>query len=81
MWSSKNRTKVCEWMGYAVGDLRTSLGHGEVWIGVPVQCYMECNRNTAFSSLFHNGWKTNLIMLGKKVSTLNHLRLYTKGCD
>ena len=20
-----------------------SLGHGEVWIGVLVQCYMECN--------------------------------------
>ena len=28
--SSKNRTKVCGWMGYGVGDLRTSLGHGEV---------------------------------------------------
>ena len=39
MWSSKNRTKVCEWMGYVVGDLRTSSGHGEVWIGVPVRCY------------------------------------------
>ena len=25
MWSSKNRTKVCGWMGYTVGDLRTSL--------------------------------------------------------
>ena len=43
MQSSKNRTKVCGWMGYAVGDLRTSLGHGDVWIGVLVQCYMECN--------------------------------------
>ena len=41
--SSENRTKVCGWMGYAVGDLRTSLGHGEVWIGVLVQCYTECN--------------------------------------
>ena len=30
MWSSKNRTKVCGWMGYAVGDLGTSSGHGEV---------------------------------------------------
>ena len=38
-WSSKNRTKVCGWMGYVVGDLRTSLGYGEVWIGVPVWCY------------------------------------------
>ena len=45
-WSSKNRTKVCGWMGYAVGDLRTSSGHGEVWIGVPMWCYMECNRST-----------------------------------
>ena len=43
MWSSKNRTRVCGWMGYVVGDLRTSSGHGEVWIGVPVQCYTECN--------------------------------------
>ena len=42
-WSSKNRTKVCGWMGYVVGDLRRSLGHGEVWIGVPVRCYTECN--------------------------------------
>ena len=42
-WSSENRTKVCGWMGYAVGDLRTSLGPGEVWIGVLVRCYMECN--------------------------------------
>ena len=30
-------------MGYAVGDLGTSLGHGEVWIGVSVWCYTECN--------------------------------------
>ena len=43
MRSSENRTKVCGWMGYVAGDLRTSSGHGEVWIGVPVQCYMECN--------------------------------------
>ena len=42
-WSSENRTKVCRWMGYMVGDIRTHLGHGEVWIGVPVQCYTLCN--------------------------------------
>ena len=43
-WSvAENRTKVCGWMGYTVEDLRTSLGHGDAWIGVPVQCYMECN--------------------------------------
>ena len=41
--SSKNRIEVCGWMGHVIGDLRVSLGHGEVWIGVPVQCYMECN--------------------------------------
>ena len=41
--SSKSRTKVCGWMGYTVGDLRASLGHGEVWIGVPVWCYTECS--------------------------------------
>ena len=53
-WSFENRTKVCGWMGYTVGDLRTSLGHGEVWIGVPVQCYMECNKISlhAFLSCF-----------------------------
>ena len=43
MQSFKNGTKVCGWMGYAVGDLRTSSGHGDMWIGVPVRCYMECN--------------------------------------
>ena len=32
-------------MGYVVGGLGTSLGHGEVWIGVPVWCYTECNTN------------------------------------
>ena len=41
--SSENRTKVCGWMGYMVGGLGTIWGHGEVWIGVPVQCYTECN--------------------------------------
>ena len=41
--SSKNRTKVCGWMGYTVGGLGASLGHGEVWVRVLVQCYMECN--------------------------------------
>ena len=47
-WSSENRTKVCEWMGYVVGGLGTSLGHGEVWIGVLVRCYTECNNVAAF---------------------------------
>ena len=37
-------------MGYAVGDLRMSLGHGDVWIGVPVRCYMECNIQDASGS-------------------------------
>ena len=46
MRSSKNGTKVCGWMGYTVEGLRTSLGHGDMWIGVPVQCYMECNTLT-----------------------------------
>ena len=41
--SSKNRTKVCGWMGYVVGDLRTSSGCGDMWIRVPVWCYTECN--------------------------------------
>ena len=33
-----------------VGDLRTSSGCGEVWIGVPVQCYMECNIQVDFQT-------------------------------
>ena len=45
-WSSENRTRVCGWMRYAVGDLRTSSGHGEVWIRVLVRSYAECNTNT-----------------------------------
>ena len=48
-WSSKNRTRVCGWMGYTVGDLRTSSGCGEVWIGVPVRCYTECNMTTVYT--------------------------------
>ena len=44
MRSSENRTKVCGWMGYVVGGLGTSSGHGEVWIGVPVRCYTECDK-------------------------------------
>ena len=40
----KTETKVCGWMGYMVEDFRTSLGHGDAWIGVPVWCYTECNK-------------------------------------
>ena len=25
-------------------EIRTSLDHRDAWIGVPVQCYMECNK-------------------------------------
>ena len=39
----KTETKVCGGRGYAVGDLRMSLGCGDTWIGVPVRCYMKCN--------------------------------------
>ena len=39
----RTELRHCGWMGYVVGDLGTSSGHGEVLIGVPVQCYMECN--------------------------------------
>ena len=28
--------------------LGTSLGHGEVWIGVPVRCYTPCNTESVF---------------------------------
>ena len=39
----KTETKVCGGTRYGVEDFRTSLGHGDAWIGVPVWCYMECN--------------------------------------
>ena len=48
MQSSENRTKVCGWMGYTVGDLRMSSGHGDAWIGVLVWCYTECNKSPVF---------------------------------
>ena len=38
-------------MGYAVGDFRTSLGHGDAWIRVPVWCYMECNNSLISTAL------------------------------
>ena len=40
----ETETKVCGGTGYAVEDCRLSLGRGDAWTGVPVQCYMECNR-------------------------------------
>ena len=39
----ETETKVCGRAGYAVDDFRISLGHGDAWIRVPVQCYTECN--------------------------------------
>ena len=51
MQSSENRTKVCGWMGYAVGDLRMSSGYRYMWIGVLVWCYMECNSSVLTKSL------------------------------
>ena len=48
----KMETKVCGGTGYVVEDFRTSLGHGDAWIGVLVRCYMECNRVTFFESSF-----------------------------
>ena len=43
IWSSENRIKVLriEWI-HSKG-LGTNLGQGEVWIGVLVRCYTECN--------------------------------------
>ena len=40
----KTETKVCGGAGYVVEDFRKSLGRGDVWIGVPVRCYTECNK-------------------------------------
>ena len=42
-------------MGHTVGGLRVSLGHGEVWIGVLVWCYMECNSRSV-KMLFRRHW-------------------------
>ena len=36
-------TKVCGGSGYVVEDFRMSLGRGDMWIGVLVRCYTECN--------------------------------------
>ena len=36
-------TKVYGGTGYMVEDFRSSLGCGDAWTGVPVQCYTECN--------------------------------------
>ena len=73
MWSSENRTKVCEWMGYAIGDLRTSSGYGEVWIGVLVWCYMECNsiRNSETD-------QRGKVRIENRKSDRNETRLETK---
>ena len=37
-------TKVCGGTGYTVEDFRMTLGRRDMWIGVPVRCYMECNK-------------------------------------
>ena len=39
----ETETKVCGGSGYAVEDFRSSLGHRDAWIGVPVRCCTECN--------------------------------------
>ena len=44
----KTETKVCGGTGYAVEVFRTSLDHGDAWIGVPVRCYMECNNKADY---------------------------------
>ena len=41
----KMETKVCGGTGYMVEGFRMSLGRGDMWIRVPVQCYTECNMN------------------------------------
>ena len=49
IWSSENGIKVLriEWI-HSKG-LGTNSGQGEVWIGVPVRCYTECNRSVALT--------------------------------
>ena len=73
MRSSENRTKVCGWMGYAVGDLRTSLGHGGMWIGVLVQCYFLCNRCVASVTKTTRGFHLlTQLMLSKEHANIIH---------
>ena len=40
---SENRIKVLRIEWVLSKSLGMNSGHGEVWIGVPVRCYMECN--------------------------------------
>ena len=39
----KTETKFFGGTGYVVEVFRMSLGCGDMWIGVPVRCYTECN--------------------------------------
>ena len=52
-------------MGYTVGDLRTSLGHGDVWIGVLVRCYTECNMASAYMLRLLNHWVLDFKLHGR----------------
>ena len=60
-------TKVCGGMGYMVEDFRSSLGHGDTWIGVPVQCYTECN-NLPGPELVH--YSCNVEGTSSRISSL-----------
>ena len=52
----KMETKVCGRVGYTVEYFRMSLGHGDVWIGVLVWCYMECNMLLGNDYFVINKW-------------------------
>ena len=85
-WSFENRTKVCGWMGYAVGDLRTSSGYGEVWIGVPVQCYTECNNIPLLDQAPVKCWDSNsmgtrgYVKEGLELALMGSFKVEQGGC-
>ena len=71
-------------MEHAVGDLRVSLGHGEVWIRVPVRCYMECNtvdQCSLFEDLYTWKYVGSVIVIIKVGWTLLDLLLIINGPD
>ena len=61
----KTETKVCGGVGYTVEDFRMSLGHGDVWIGVPVWCYTECNTPPELRTYLVWSWCTTHATLKK----------------
>ena len=50
-----------------------SLYHGEVWIGVPVRCYTECNT--------HQRWNADTVSMGDGTRSAMELRISGSRVD